>query len=153
MIRNSAMMATRVTLLLLVTGLFAGMWSADSPDDRTPTQKQLARLASSPCAFANSPFRRDARSVTAEVQPVAAKIPLPRGIAAGTYLAVNQFGKTQQVTVASADSQDGRPNENFALVEHYTIHVGQTRWHFVRLETESKLINQAPRQVTAANLH
>jgi nitrogen fixation-related uncharacterized protein len=45
---NTAMMVTRVSLLLVVTGLFAGMWSADSPDLRSPAEKQLARRDSTP---------------------------------------------------------------------------------------------------------
>ena len=41
------MMASRVTLLLLVTALFAGMWSGDRADEQSANARRLARKVGS----------------------------------------------------------------------------------------------------------
>ncbi len=128
------MMVTRVSLLLLVTGLFAGMWSADSPDSRTVAQKQQARLASSPCAIrhAITPARIDRfKTVSLQYRFTSHSIPLPAGIAPGTYLVVNQAGTTDRLTIAACDS--GTP-ANHVPVDQYTVRTAGARWHFIRLE-------------------
>lgn len=146
------MMVTRVSLLLLVTGLFAGMWSADSPDERTAPQKQLARCESSPCAVAcsvcpapNGGVRQVSRIRRWTTHP----FPLPRGIAPGTYLVVDQSGTTQRLTIAA---NDGVSTANFAVVEQYVVRNADGRWHFIRLETSDEGVRVEPvRQASAAD--
>lgn len=136
------MMFTRVSLLLLVTGLFAGMWSADSPDGRTDAQKRMARRASSPCMVRHTPPVQKSiiSTVSLNDQKSLGAIPMPRGIAAGTYLVVDQTGKTQQLIVTG---QDGAPT-NYANVEQYTVRSGNGRWHFIRLEdSTTPMVRQA----------
>lgn len=129
---NTAMMVTRVSLLLVVTGLFAGMWSADSPDLRSPAEKQLARRASTPRALF-----QPAKTSTNVVKNVSrsgavTSVPLPAGIEPGTYLVVDQSGATQRLTIeASLATGAG----NFATIDQYTLRQGSQRWHFIRLET------------------
>ena len=126
------MMVSRVSLLLLVTGLFAGMWSADSPDGRTVAQQQLARRASSPRALGRADTSANSRinSVSLPGRWDERAIPRPRGIAPGTYLVVDQAGITQRVTITARDGESA----NHATVEQYTVRSGDARWHFIRLE-------------------
>lgn len=126
---NTVVMVTRVSLLLLVTGLFAVMWSADCPDERTVSQLQMARLASSPSMFAGpiAPGRQEVASADAQVQ----SIPLPNGIAPGTYLVVNQVGLTQRVTIA-ADAENA--SNSMSRIDQYAVRIGDARWHFIRIE-------------------
>ena len=67
---NTAMMLTRVSVLLLVTGLFAGMWSADSSAGRTAAERQLARRASSPQTVADQTVTRSAHAVVRRANAV-----------------------------------------------------------------------------------
>ncbi|MDB5347655.1 MAG: hypothetical protein JWP89_6032 [Schlesneria sp.] len=131
---NTAMMVTRVSLLLVVTGLFAGMWSADSPDLRSPAEKQMARRASTPRMLL-----QDAKSTTNVIRTVSLSdrlpsIPLPRGIEAGTYLVVDQSGSTQQLTI---EASSAATSANFVAIDHYTVRQSDQRWHFIRLDAVS----------------
>lgn len=124
------MMATRVSLLLLVTGLFAGMWSADGPDTRSAAQQQLARRGSSPRAMQLITARPSNRLLGLPVVPTPAKvIPLPKGITAGTYLIVDQHGRSERMTIDSKPSRSGRPSDQ------YLVRQGSNRWHFIRLQS------------------
>ena len=126
------MMVSRVSLLLLVTGLFAGMWSADSPDGRTVARQQLARRASSPRAVGRADTSTSSRvkSVSLSGRLDERAIPRPRGIAPGTYLVVDQAGTTQRLTITARHGDSA----NHAIVEQYTARSGDARWHFIRLE-------------------
>jgi len=134
------MMVTRVSLLLLVTGLFAGMWSSDSPDERTVAQKQLARLGSTPrLAAINQPAHEKGslRNVSFSGRLDTQAVPLPKGIAPGNYLVVNQTGMTQRLTVTAHHEVS---TENYAPVDQYFVRNGNARWHFIRLDQP---LNQA----------
>lgn len=127
-------MVTRVSLLLLVTGLFAGMWSTDSPDERTVAQKQLARLASTPCSIALNQSARGndvTRNASFSGRLDTRAVPLPKGIAPGNYLVVNQSGMTQRLTITA---HHGVSEENYAQVDQYSVRSGNARWHFIRLD-------------------
>lgn len=126
------MMVTRVSLLLLVTGLFAGMWSTDSPDERTAAQKQLTRLASTPCSVAPTPLESAyARNVSFSGRLETRAVPLPKGIAPGNYLVVNQAGMTQRLTITA---HHGVSEDNHTPVDQYSVRSGNCRWHFIRLD-------------------
>ncbi len=139
---STAMMFTRVSLLLLVTGLFAGMWSADSPDGRTPAQMQLARRASSPRSIGHGDARR--RSMPIKNVSIAGRsvpVQLPRGIAAGTYLVVDQAGSTRRMTITAEETGQ---QDNKVPVEQYTVRHGDGRWHFIRLELPAERTTASP---------
>lgn len=143
---NTAMMVTRVSLLLVVTGLFAGMWSGDSPDLRSPAEKQMARRASTPCLLgaAKSPANRIRTvSLTQRTAPV----PLPAGIEPGTYLVVNQAGETQRLTI---DAKAASTTANFVAVDQYTVRQGGLRWHFIRLDNVTDRNGTQPSLTTRA---
>jgi len=140
------MMLTRVSILLLVTGLFAGMWSADSPDGRTANEIQLARRGMSPRANARSVTAgRNTRKLTVNEVSKTAGVPLPQGIAPGEYLVVNQTGVSQRLAIPATQ---GVTTNNARSVDHYTVRDGANRWHFIRLETSAQ--NSIP-PMTSAN--
>ena len=148
------MMVTRVSLLLLVTGLFASMWSADTPDGRTVAQKQQARMASSPCSIRHvaAPIRTcQIETVSLQGHPLTQAIPLPVGIEPGTYLVVNQAGKTERLTISA---REVGTSGNQVPVDQYTVRTAGARWHFIRLEqSEERAVAQPLPQVHAASLH
>jgi hypothetical protein len=131
------MMASRVTLLLLVTGLFAGMWSGDRADERSAAERPLARQAAS-ARVALQPGERPptaVRSVTRQrTERSLSSIPLPQGIAAGTYLIVDGRGRTETRVVSAAEAFSGGRIVGHVAADQYTVRVGRDRWHFIRLE-------------------
>jgi hypothetical protein len=131
---NTAMMVTRVSLLLVVTGLFAGMWSADSPDLRSPAERQMARRESTPQLLLQVAKSSPQAVRTVSQSDELPSIPLPTGIEAGTYLVVDQTGATQRLTI-EARSTTG--STNLVAVDQYTVRQGEQRWHFIRLDAVS----------------
>lgn len=148
---SAAMMFTRVSLLLMVTGLFAAMWSGDSPDDRSGAEIRLARLASSPQASLYCGFGNNAR---AKIDTISASsssksdYPIPEGIAPGKYLVVNQAGRTWSVTI----SEDSQSSVKRTPEDHYLVIQGSLRWHFIRLATQEHVLALPVDQGPAANL-
>ena len=141
------MMASRVTLLLLVTGLFAGMWSGDRADERSAAGRRLTRKASSSLVTASSSMAAtpSIRPNQTTVRPVTrhqgerslSSIPLPQGIAAGTYLIVDGRGRTETRVVSAAEAFPSGSIVGHVATDQYTVRVGRDRWHFIRLEESS----------------
>ena len=140
------MMASRVTLLLLVTGLFAGMWSGDRAGERSANERLLARKAASSEVVLQSggrPNQTIARAVTRHRDERSlSSIPLPNGITVGTYLIVDGRGRTEARVVTSAEaipSEEVTSGEvtGHAAADQYMVRVGRDRWHFIRLEESS----------------
>lgn len=131
---NTAMMVTRVSLLLVVTGLFAGMWSADSPDLRSPAEKQMARRASTPRVLEHAAKTSPSTIKAVSLSERLASIPLPAGIEPGSYLVVDQTGATQRMTI---DASTTSTSANFVAIDQYTVRQGEQRWHFIRLDQVS----------------
>ena len=127
---NTAMMVTRVSLLLVVTGLFAGMWSADSPDLRSPAEKQMARRESTPRLLLQAAKSSPSVVRTVSLSDQLPSIPLPSQIEAGTYLVVDQSGATQRLTI---EARDTTTSINLVAIDQYTVRQGDQRWHFIRL--------------------
>ena len=142
------MMASRVTLLLLVTALFAGMWSGDRADERFAVERRPARQASvsrvaappgvrpHPTVVRPVPRHRGERSLS--------PIPLPPGIAAGTYLIVDGRGRTETRVVTAAEAFPTGRIAGHVAADQYTVRIGRERRHFIRLE-ESANSNVARR--------
>jgi len=132
------MMASRVTLLLLVTGLFAGMWSSDRADERSVAERRLTRKAASSSAA----LQPSERPHPTAVRPVArhrgerslSSIPLPLGIAAGAYLIVDGHGRTETRVVSAAEAFPSGQIVGHIAADQYTVRAGRDRWHFIRLE-------------------
>jgi hypothetical protein len=130
---NTSMMVTRVSLLLVVTGLFAGMWSADSPDLRSPAEKQMARRESTPRMLRQAAKSSSSIRTVSLTDPLPS-IPLPAGIEGGTYLIVDQSGATQRLTI---EARKSTASTNLVAIDQYTVRQGDQRWHFIRLDAVS----------------
>ena len=136
------MMASRVTLLLLVTALFAGMWSGDRADEQSANARWLARKeASSSVALQPSvrPKQTVVRAVTRHRgERSLSSIPLPQGIAAGTYLIVDGHGRTETRIVSAAEAFPSGQIAGHVAADQYTVRAGRDRWHFIRLEQSAE---------------
>lgn len=132
------MMASRVTLLLLVTALFAGMWSGDRADERSAAGRLLTHKAASTSVALQPSVRPNPTAV----RPVTrhrgerslSSIPLPQGIAAGTYLIVDGRGRTETRVVSAAEAFPNGQIVGHVAADQYTVRAGRDRWHFIRLE-------------------
>ena len=132
------MMASRVTLLLLVTALFAGMWSGDRADERPTVGRRLVHKAASPSVTVQPNMRANQTAV----RPVTrhqgerslSSIPLPQGIAAGTYLIVDGHGRTETRVVSATEAFPSGQIAGHVAADQHTVRVGHDRWHFIRLE-------------------
>lgn len=142
------MMASRVTLLLLVTGLFAGMWSGDRADERSASERLLARKAasSSVTVSTSKPAQPSVHPTQTAVRPVTRhrgersllSIPLPQGIAAGTYLIVDGHGRTETRVVSATEAFPSGQIAGHVAADQYTVRAGRDRWHFIRLEQSAE---------------
>ena len=136
------MMASRVTLLLLVTGLFAGMWSGDRADERSANARPLARKAASPAVTAPPSVRANQTAVRQVARHRGERsltsIPLPPGIAAGTYLIVDGRGRTETRVVTATEAFPSGQIAGHVAADQYTVRAGRDRWHFIRLEASAE---------------
>jgi hypothetical protein len=145
---ESAIMAIRVALLILVTGAFAALWSGDHPeqlaaagprvkkaDDIRPMTPQHTREH-----LSRVPAERADRS-RGTVCVSLSTVPLPAGIPAGTYLVADRTGKTQIRVVGLNDTMAGIRGDT--TTDHYSIELNGARWHFIR-------INPKPEDRTAS---
>ncbi len=124
-------MAVRVALLILVTGLFAALWSGDHPD-------QMANVEHSKKA---NPQERPSNGVrpsyevppsTTDARPIHFP-PLPAEISPGTYLVADQFGKTEVRVIASSQKSDQQIGAKHPARNHYTVETKTARWHYIRI--------------------
>ena len=132
------MMVSRVSLLLLVTGLFAGMWSSDRADERSVAERRLTRQAYSSSVVMQPSVRPNQTAVRLvtrhQGERPRSSIPLPQGIAAGTYLIVDGRGRTETRIVSTAEAFPSGQITGHVAADQYTVFVGRDRWHFIRLE-------------------
>lgn len=135
--RDVTIMAAKVALLTLVTGLFIAVWSGDQPD-------QIASIKSDsidwPVYNSIDPQSLSAHTRSLWSNPIAtetihsSRVVLPSGISAGTYLVVDHQGQNQIHTVSSDHLTNLGHDDNTTGQNHYFIQVGQHRWHFIRIE-------------------
>ena len=121
-------MAARVALLILVTGLFAALWSGDHPDRLASAQrppKQEIRLD-----YDREPS--PSQSLSSPVSQIAP--PLPDGIAEGTYLVADRFGGTRIRVVPKGEAGSLVEVPGRKLISHYSVESNQGRWHYIRIE-------------------
>lgn len=132
------MMASRVTLLLLVTGMFAGMWSGDRVEEQAAAELLLARRSAAPATNSRTAACPAAVAIRSSMRGrgewSAAAIPLPPGIAVGTYLVVDGKGQTETRVVTTAAAFPSGQIERHVARDQYTVRLGRDRWHFIRLD-------------------
>lgn len=145
-------MNARVLLLVLVTGLFMAAWNGDQTAMEAAIVRRDVRIANARLALQqqqdsevqtasisadSSPIHSltvakvsDASETVAATTPSPAQleVPLPRGIAAGDYQAVNQdTGETQQLTVTETNAKE-------TTRDFYTVDDEQgARWYLIRI--------------------
>jgi len=140
---ETAIMAARVTLLILVTGAFAAMWSGDHPDVMKPVKpapmKRDSRQDALPHRRQETPTdaypqarrpNREGTMLAVEIRNVA---PLPTGIVAGTYLIADQFGRTE-IRVIHPREVAPVTIDHAGPSSHYFVEAHSARWHFIRIE-------------------
>ncbi|MCP4506008.1 MAG: hypothetical protein GY903_23345 [Fuerstiella sp.] len=135
-------MNARVLLLVLITGLFMAAWEGDQAAMRAAIVKRTQQRTTAVAAV--QPTVDDdgmevvipSHSLTVlkidESRPAASgqiDVPLPPGIAAGQYQAVNQFGQTRLMEV-SAREATGQNVRDFHLVDAKD----GSRWYLIRIE-------------------
>jgi hypothetical protein len=140
-------MAIRVALLILVTGAFVALWSGDHPErtarGNSPRsiRREIRPLSPTPNHDSLSRVNTTgAHPVQLTTAANLGSVPLPDGIAAGTYLIVDQLGRTQLRVIATSDSANHPEQQNV-----YSTSFGGTRIHFIRVE------QPAERHATAAD--
>jgi hypothetical protein len=134
-------MNARVLLLVLITGLFMAAWDGDQAAmhaaiAKRAQQRATAIAAAHPTVDAEPaevtfPTHTLTALKTHESGPTAsepADIPLPDGVAAGQYQAVDQFGGIRLLEV-SEDEATGRNARDFHLVDAKD----GTRWYLIRI--------------------
>jgi hypothetical protein len=128
---DAEIMAVRVALLILVTGLFAAIWSGDHADQlaqvRQPSKQKIRR------DYDGEPKARETISLTGSQYSA----PLPGGIVAGTYLVADRFGGTRIRVVTNGDVEPVTKLSGHDVTNHYSVESGQGRWHYIRIESSA----------------
>ena len=136
-------MNARVLLLVLITGLFMAAWDGDQDAMHAAIARQTQQRATAVAAVqptvdnVRTEVTLPKHSLTVlkieESSPAVSEqidVPLPPGIAAGKYQAVNQFGQTQLVEVPEHEAT-GQNVRDFHLVDAED----GSRWYLIRVET------------------
>jgi hypothetical protein len=120
------------------------MWSGDQPDRLAAMQRPARLLAGERESISLQPVKTQVQSsfnrwgrvgrspLSPAVRPLGA--PLPPGIAVGTYLIADQFGRTEIRTVSLQDAFPDGKIQGHKRADQYTISSGKNRWHYIRLE-------------------
>jgi hypothetical protein len=127
---DTAIMAARVALLILVTGLFAALWSGDHPDcvaNAVQPMKQKIRMD-----YERKPS--DDHSIS--LRQTRMTPPLPEEVAAGTYLVADQFGRTCTLIVSPQEVKSEIEVPERAILNHYSFESNEGRWHYIRIEQD-----------------
>ncbi len=142
-------MTLRITLLVLVTGLFAAIWTndqtrPDAPNQHTSAIAHVKRDALSPradtiCLPVSQPslvvespaeIPMETAWMFAEEDPI-----LPVGIVPGEYRAVSNTGTVRNITLTLAELQS-RPRAEFITRDVYRSGDENGCWHFIRVQSD-----------------
>jgi hypothetical protein len=137
----------RLLLLVVATGLFVRVWTAnDRPRPRAPFRSpdRISGMVTGP--HPDSVARRDstttvAVSLTTESARRAEEnwtandcpIPLPVGLAGGSYRVVNDSGRVAHLEVAPSAAMNLTARAPVADPEFYVVADASSRWYFIRL--------------------
>ena len=132
-------MAVRVALLILVTGMFAALWSGDHPVQASTTPASKLSYPTNPRSWETHPLR-EARQGGDRIAHTPA--PLPTGIIPGTYLVSDQRGKTE-VRVISGNVTNKQMPGSASNHDYFTVKNKNGRWHYIRIENAAIQQNQS----------
>lgn len=133
-------MNARVLLLMLVTAGFMAAWDGDQAVMQAAIAKRNEQRREAIAAMsidADTAVPSDGQAAPSDVKTVsvthpkaadtqAAQVPLPKGIAAGTYQAVNQAGTSIRVDV---EEPTDAPSRDFYMVDAED----GNRWYLIRV--------------------
>jgi hypothetical protein len=138
----------RLLLLVVATGVFVRVWSANDQSRSRPVMRTQSQTA-----VACPPNPEPVTSGTAAMyQPVSATvsvaataeeawtvadcpIPLPAGITAGSYRVVDDTGRVARIEIGMSDSPVADVNLREVPAGFHVSSVGARRWYFIRLQT------------------
>ena len=137
----------RLLLLVVATGLFVRVWTAnDRPRPRAPFRSpdRISGMVTGP--HPDSVARRNSAatatvSLTTESVRCAEEywtatdspIPMPVGLAAGSYRVVNDSGRVAHLEVAPSAAMNLIASAPVANPEFYVVADASSRWYFIRL--------------------
>jgi hypothetical protein len=145
-------MTTRVTLLVLLTALFAAAWSGDGRDKPARSAVRTVGRVSAPSHNrpATEPISVELAESKVTAVSVARDLRLPTGIAPGTYRVVSNTGAVRRVEL-TAEELAGLGRAVGAAEELYVVSDAGSRWYFVRLDCgPSQLADAAPQSAEVA---
>jgi hypothetical protein len=136
-------MNSRVMLLVLVTGLFVGIWGSTDRAGRQLAGRHARKSSElQPRLVSEERFveQLSSEATSDVIAPTATsygRIPLPADITPGDYLVIDNHGNVTPLSLGASDLQYQLSPE---LVESdaYLVRKGADRWHFVRLDAAVK---------------
>ena len=155
----------RLLLLVVATGAFVRVWSANDQSRSRPVMRTQSQAA-----VACPPNPKPVASGTAAMhQPVSATvsvavtdeeawtvadcpIPLPAGITAGSYRVVDDTGRVARLEVAAALGSVADASRREVSADFHLTSIGGRRWYFIRLQTPIALETPTATEMSAALL-
>lgn len=137
----------RLLLLVVATGLFVRIWSANdqSKSRFVPRTRSQTAVASPPdpaaifsgYAVVHQPVSAGA-TTTGPAEDVwtgaNCPIPLPVGISAGNYRVVDDTGRVARLEIAGAEGERIVANTREVPADFHLMSVDNRRWYFIRLQ-------------------
>lgn len=124
-------MNTQTSLLVLVSSLFASIWSNDHPVVVTEASYELRELqsgATDPDLTLHAPLATGPSNIVRTARELSLP-PLPARIGPGSWQAVNHAGTTHNFNVRIDEIHRGAYTD-----EDFFVHgEGSDRWYFIRL--------------------
>lgn len=148
-------MTLRITLLVLVTGFFAAIWTHDRPAlptglDSTAEIPQTAKPVGSELSVLSDSIIGQPVSQVQTVIPMPevpmdeawmfhdCQMPLPEGIVPGEYRAVSHTGIVREFTLTLNDLKTHQgTNADFVTRDIYESKSDTLRWYFIRVQSET----------------
>ncbi len=145
-------MTFRITLLVLVTGLFAMIWTHDQSRPNRSVSALPKHRESHPAVIANGSPLRPVSIVTEEDRQPAeipmddlwmfggVDMPLPEGLVPGEYRVVNNTGTVRHLTLTLDDLTSYYQAEPiFITRDIYQSEDEEHRWYFVRVQSSDEV--------------
>ena len=146
-------MTFRITLLVLVTGLFATIWTQDQSQPNHRGSSLAKHREPHQPVIANIPRSRAVSIVSEEDRPAAeipledlwmfggVEMPLPDGLVPGEYRVVSNTGVVQRLTLTLEDlTAYHQTQPTFITRDTYQSQDEHHRWYFIRVQSSEDLI-------------
>lgn len=155
----------RLLLLLVVTGLFIRVWTANDRNRSRVLPRTRSQAAANFSHPREWPAGRRGLSGSARVistghaRPAAEEvwtertcpIPLPSGLAGGPYRVVDDAGRVARLEVSEAGAGSSAL-QTPAPTDFVMSSVGERRWYFIRLRANAASVPAATAELTAPTI-